>query len=656
MDSHIFSSTFSHLGYDMEDVFSSDHFKEIQQEKLKLQYHWDLKPGHYIDFRNAIFDKKDPIFSKDSTEERIMPGIDMMQLIVEKTFEEHKQDFDKLFNCREIKPYLRKQRINIVFNEHGLKEEKQTNDEHPELVKHLKKCAFSKTDLKNLRQDLNACRASKVLKERTLKMFETFNDCTMDPLFFNYFIELKEYLNGIKIKVHKYLEKPDRDATLEDFHTWLDKMIRSFEQAYHNRFHQSSRMRNISDFNLEYNGGIQQLISAYDMAYKTILKSLIKQDSKENCVYVSGYERVSSDRNSLCINIFHITYPELYASTIWKEAMNFYWIVLPDEEREKITRINIRENSELLLKPGSVGLLKHQIQSHKKFDHSSYVHRLMLASMNESFIHYLLADAAVFNIGYFGDFELFTHWYWTYFSQMSHFYNREGEMEPDVFIKFFCRWVFIKRFYRVNESKDIDYQIFDSKLTELQFCYTQEVYTFIDILLQELEKKDFLGFAQGMAGQYAFTYLNLPSSDSPIEQELSEEDKKVIEEKVSFLGQYFDSQQKFFEQGNIICFADKEDDEFHIKTLLLSYLRRIKGLSIHKEHSIKTLERNSKGEIEWRQQYNPIVSDPLGGMFMCNKEVRGQYYQSRSVFYKSLWGISLKIKKQYVTKITKACI
>lgn len=43
-----------------------------------------------------------------------------------------------------------------------------------------------------------------------------------------------------------------------------------------------------------------------------------------NCVYVSGYERVSSDLDSLRINNFRITYPALYAATAWKEAINFY--------------------------------------------------------------------------------------------------------------------------------------------------------------------------------------------------------------------------------------------------------------------------------------------------------------------------------------------
>ena len=66
-------------------------------------------------------------------------------------------------------------------------------------------------------------------------------------------------------------------------------MIRNFEQAYYNRFHHNSRILNIADLNLEYNGGIQQLISAYDTAYKTILKKLISNEAYDNCVYVSGY-------------------------------------------------------------------------------------------------------------------------------------------------------------------------------------------------------------------------------------------------------------------------------------------------------------------------------------------------------------------------------
>lgn len=644
---HVFSTTYSYCGYDME----WDTFPELtKKQRLTLQYHWDLKPGHYTDFEKAVFDDI-AIFSRDEVTKRILPGADMVQFVVENTFEQHLRNFESLHNCPGLRSFVRKQRINVIFRELGLETKVLTDEKsHPELLKHLRKCVFHAGELQAIRQDLDALRVSKVLKERTLKMYCTFNDCIADLLFFNYFIELKDYLKGILCRIHEYAGSEEDDISLEQFHVWLDNMIRNFEQAYYNRFHQSSRMRNISDFNLEYNGGIQQYISAYDMTYKTILKGLMLDDFQQNCVYVSGFERVSSDRKTLRINILHVTYPELCASIIWKEAMNFYWSEKENNAKSNLKQINIDRNENLLIQSEFLKLLRIQVQSDRHFRPDCYVHDLMLSALNENLIHYLLADAVVFNAGYGGDFDLVSYWYWVYFVQMSHFYDRKGRMEPAVFVKFLIRWLFIKRFKGTSLSEPEGFFTFDPKLSELFFCYYQEAKDFVDILIRKLECQDFFKYIGGVSAIFVRKLLELPD-EMVLTGRLSDKQAKVVKNSLLVCDENMEQKSTAFKNGEVICFdREKENDIMFIHNLIIAYLRQIKELAVRENSSIRILERDSKGQVIGRKtQYQNILADPLGGMFIWDGNRRGEYFRCRAIFYKSLWGFSQLMKKEYVS-------
>lgn len=646
-DAHIFATSFSHLGYDME----LSECQKNNKETLSFQFQWDLKPGHYIDFKKTIISEKH-IFT-ENIEERIMPGTDMMQLIVKDTsFEKFRTQVGHLSNEYLLQKYIRKQRINVVFNQHGMRQELRNSEGHPELMKRLRECGFTHSELAQLRQDLDACRVSKVLKERTMKMYGTFNDGITDLLFFSYFIELKGYLEGILKRISNYRNTLTGEISLEDFHTWLNRMIRNFEQAYYNRFHNSSRSLNISDFNLEYNGGIQQLISAYDTAYKTILEKLVKDEAENNCIYVSGYERVSSDKDSLRINISHITYPELYAATVWKEAMNFYWDSSEYSEYDtpkNLYQINIHTNNRLIVDDDSIRILKSRILHSKNYKPESYVHSLMFNSVSKVFIHYLMADAFVFKIGYMGNFNTFTFWYWHYFLQMSHFYNHEGEMLPESFIKFLIRWLFVKRIAR-EAASDLpdDYIAFEPKLAELWHCYIYEASTFIDVLLEELEKFDFMNHVDAEASQLEFQDLGLKES---LDKKLSDEEiVESINKHIHNLRMTLDKYATAFEEGKVVLLNRNEvSDFFFIRNLMFCYLQSVEAINQPNNKYTHVLERDDEGKILQREQYCSILADPLGGMFIYNGAKRGEYFKLRSVFYKSLWGAGFQIKKELLT-------
>lgn len=632
-DAHVFSTTYSYLGYDM--------FLDMPDDEITIQSHWDLKPGHFHPFVDAF----KSVLGIELEEKDITPSLDMIHHKQTKLFNGHKSDWKKLAASSEIRLCVRRWRIYVVFEDVKIDSPSNLDENHPSITLKWQKSAFKKEDLISLRSKLDSYRVSKVMKERTLKMYEIYNDGITDPLFFSYFIELRGYLEGLKKQI---IGLEHNRVSQEDFHIWLNGVITNFEKAYQNRFHQSSRMKNISDFNLEYNGGIQQLISAYDMAYKT-LSEVYTCEYKQNLVYVSGYERVSSDRNSLCINIFHITYPELFVSTIWKEMANFF---LESKDRKtdgSLESRNILFNEQFVTNPDYPLILLSRIKAHKYFNSSSYVHQLLVSSINENFLHYLLADMISFFYGYALNFELYHYWYWKYLAQMSHFYDYKGDMSPDVFIKLFIRLEFVRQLNPEKYSQGAGYSPFDPTLAELCFLYARDVSSFARIMHDELGRSDFKGYCYSVFGSLVCKEMKVtPPAEIQDAKKAEMWLKKLVAE---WAEPTRDKKMEFVERlkrGEICADSENKYSVTFVRQLFYAYLEAVKELDLKEDKALKILQRDEEGKVIREDEYTQIVSDPLGGMFTCSRDVRIEYQKYRSVLYKSLWGACLYIKKNYI--------
>lgn len=84
---------------------------------------------------------------------------------------------------------------------------------------------------------------------------------------FGYFIELRAFMESILSMIK--LLCADKGQMVQNAVSKMENVIQIFEYAYKNRFGQSYLVNEITDYNIEFNGGIQQLISAYDGAYKS---------------------------------------------------------------------------------------------------------------------------------------------------------------------------------------------------------------------------------------------------------------------------------------------------------------------------------------------------------------------------------------------------
>lgn len=323
---HIFSSSHINLGYHIAYRFGERmpaFMLPVDIQKVNLKLIWEPKVGH-----GRVFEKNIPVWLSEPVRlERALTGgstfsqnfsLEKIHLLEKECAENH------------IKQHVRRIKITLCWQDEeypGAENDALAGDDGA--VGKLAGRLFDPGRLGSIRKLLNECRVSKIAHERLLKIYGLFNEHIQNRLHAGYFLELWDALDNMENQLRDCAA--DHTLKIGDIDRILSETITSLEEAFYNRFHE----KEIQDNNLEYNGGIQQHLTSFDFVYKNIVKlfypPLVKDEANRSFVSISGYEKVTSIRNNLRLNINQITYPELFAISVWKEAANFSYAFVRDE-------------------------------------------------------------------------------------------------------------------------------------------------------------------------------------------------------------------------------------------------------------------------------------------------------------------------------------
>jgi hypothetical protein len=426
--SHVFSKTHTILGYDMEWLTSPNSFIPIKNESknIRIVQNWDIKPGHLNDFLKIANDKDDieidtfeipigegTLLTKFNTNNKELPDI----------FHSFK-DLLKEDSIKNIEDHIDKVRTSIYIKDEDIlkQTEKQTLiSEHTHVTSILKKYIFEKDRIKTIQKKLTSINISYILQNRILRMFRNYNDGMLDSLLFGYFIELKGFMDFIESYI---LNDAEQIENLNYIHNILGEFVNVFERAYNNRYQQSYKTINYADINLEYNGGIHQLISCYDSAFKSILSKL-GEDKPIGIAQVSSYESVSSIKYDINLNSFHVFMPELFASLIMKETSNFYYRRAKNNfSYENGLFLNRDEDGYLKMKSIRI-ILEDKL---KQTGPDVKINSILINSITNTFFNYIITDMFTYRIGYNNNIDLYYHWFFCTYLQDTRMLNTNGEI------------------------------------------------------------------------------------------------------------------------------------------------------------------------------------------------------------------------------------
>lgn len=649
----LFANTLTSIGFDLDLLLTkgrvANYFKKWDTNDLNLYTKLYVQPGQL----KAVVPKLKNLLSKNKK------ATDRIKLLIggrgdylyadENDFETFRRllqtiALDKRLDLKKhIKKIYTIPEISFEL-EHVLDVASDVPKDYKDFPSYLNAYTFKIKEINNIRRDLKRCRVSKILRDKVVNIFITYNDCIQDPVLFGYFIELKPFLDRVIIDIQNYNESKEY-FQITDVSKELDEMCEYFEKAHRNRFHQSYIMNEITDYNIEFNGGIQQIVSAFDGTYKSISNILGDDGSYQSFVYVTGYSGVDSNIYNVRLNYYHLFQPELFVANVTHEAAN--------------KLLDQRAYQEL----------------------NDLYDNILADDQYPVAVSYFLVDILTFYLAYNRDIRLFFYWHWSTFLQTSLYYNKDGAINENLFLQFLLRMMLLVKFADQKSGNNYAKELLGKKapsssIQKMWNKYRPMMKRKLSDLMDDPVIKAWMERSTMVA-----ELITIDDFCGLIEKNINHQNKieKIynrillkqheVKNERNFFRHYkdFDVRERLILGGRIeemleisedvvsafkngVAYTPKpysiiESSSFYFHSLIYGYLKLIMEIN---NGEIHVLNRDENGEPLPDKPGQEIYLDSTGGHYNCDYELRRKYFQYRYVLLKSLWGASARYKRNYI--------
>jgi hypothetical protein len=712
---HIFENSLTTLGYHLH-LFTKDETKpddlqflaHLDDPQLKLQTRWFIKPGHLSTFVQKL--PKEDQRNQDSGTETIQLTIGKGDLIYPNLnetddvgpFRDTRKKVEFVFRSDQLRPHFKESFTLPTFTvDRAYIEGLPTfeDEEHFKMHKELKKLEIPLETISAVKGWLKRLGMPSVLSEKIMTIISTFNVTIQDPLLYVYFVELRPFVVNTLIKTLSHfasaLARPDFKA--QEAEKILFFLTNVFESGFRNRYFQSFWTSDMTEINLDHRGGIQGILTAWDMVYKSLSRPLGELSGKSSFVFVSGYSGVISSEYALRLNYSHIFTPSIYLSIAGHEAANHFLKKLV-MEKEVFAQADDPYRLELLLEYYALVGLKAQVVPaieyypenkpvfiynpqapiFKQFDIAS---RVFLHHLTSEFYRYLIVDTITYFYCYNEDPALFWHYSWGYLLQMANTYDRPGKVNPHIFMVMLMRTIFILS--RFDKNFDANKLCSPAKvLDELWNKYAAKCSDFAQLLLKINFGKtegsidasclhDWMGYFEGLAQEVV---ISAHKAKQPEKGDLgfssfsgmsAEQRKKEYEERRKLINRITNQYIDIFRKGQFPIFSSSQiTNTSFVVMLIYSYLKLIKnfalddadGVEIEKKPKDILLQRNRiSGNVEPIDKENAanLLFDTVGGYFIHDLNKRREFFQYRTSLMKSFWNMAMKEKAEMIVQLLK---
>jgi hypothetical protein len=644
---HLFENSTSIFGFDFEifkqiddankDKTSPGLLDQVtsDQNPIKLFTRWFTKPGHLAEALKVVQGIEDP--------EDISVCIGRGDFIYSSFYGKdtiNTRDYIKGIVQAALEPDIRKhimQSYSIMEVPSRVKELMlpEVGCDHFYFLEHLHSLKVSVVELKKIMEKLRAFGVPKILKAKILNIFSNFNDGILDTVLYGYFSELLDLMAALTSIITDD-SNPTAKYGIKTLNKTLECYTVNFEKAYRNRFHQSYRMSEITDFTIEYKGGIHQLVTCFDSAFKAVCNGL---GSFHSFAYVSGTPGVFTTPVSICLNYFHIFQPEIFVAIATHEAANFLSFNKFETEVETFEKLKkIYQNSKMDKK-----------SLEQTFDQLLALDKKEEILKNFATLDYfrnVLVDLISFYFTYNQDVELFSYWYWNVFMQMPDAYKEPGNIDQLDFLGFLLRFLGVLKIS--GKSKEFDLAPSPNQKIEktwekwigccsgfldklLGLPHVDAIVTEMRILLESIVDKAYGNFIKGTE-----------TFDEKIEKvadEISHVAKKI---------------KDALKDGEVFAFDPGNLDSFQFTQAVFNgYLNLIRESGGGGKRN-PVLNRDQDGVPKIKKNKDAdFLFDPTGGIFTHDPLTRRNYFQYRAALTMTLWDMGMREKKnRLIQKMT----
>ncbi|REE24712.1 hypothetical protein DFQ09_10316 [Winogradskyella pacifica] len=644
----VFSDTHTYFGLNEKLIKSDEKDKYFQDFKkltqtgeitLKTEVEWHVKPGHVHGLENTLSSnnelkdligdtKKQFVLGKSDyllkeKETNILSNIYLIRHIIKS------EKYCDLFNdVRKIKSYVY---LDSCFEQCDI----EPKESKPLFwFDKLNKLCVTSAEFLEYDKYLKSLKISRQVRNKVLKIFSNYNNGIQNPILFPYFLDFTVFVENLK-KLIKYEFDRSKKVFIEvrTLEKKLNENIKVFQEGYNVRFLNGYHFENISDFDLDFNNSIQQLLSSYGTFVYEYGKSFYKPDKSKNEVEYSPIIQlndIDTISNDLSINysVHHLTSPEFVFATILKELLNHLELYNEDLNKQVLNQYN------------------NNLEKIKDKINESYLDDMFDSNLIE--VNYFIIDSIRFGLTFNYDFDLFSHWFWSYNFQNSALFNTSGMINEYRLRMELFRIMLIKNYFGIKKKMK---------------CPSPEIYSYWKMHYKKIDKiskaflknidKDngFLGFINGTFSKYFDNYTTneIISNSKELGEAIAELEK--IENRVSNLYKFDASKIGKF------IFNQLKNKEFSNNLYFLDDLMW-KLLNSHYESndkSITTMKRDwCKGEVlpQYKKAQEDVLYsiDPTGGVYFSDTIKTKKYFKDNAECLLKIIDFSLKQKKQFISE------
>lgn len=687
IDNHLFNDSTSIFGCSLYNDTAKfiNSFTENEDDILKMQTKWFVKPGHY----RELYAELNKEYSNIGFDNTPYLSIGRGDMIIGDFINLKIKDLSKLNNIlynEKITTHVKEMTtsVNFKLDANILENYQPITNEHTNEI--TSKYIIEQSIINELESKLKSLNISKLLTQRVLSLCNLFNIVVTDIVLVGNFIELDSF---IKVQIIDYIFQYYEEIALNKKNEKIEidkealvKKIKSnceyAEHAFYDRFFQTHRTSELTDINLDYNGSIQQILSVYDTLFRYLVFNInnsktnnylrfyaepkINRGIAHTCTFITHKLNVKCTESAIFLNYHHIFYPSTFLSIIIHEVsnyyidslmseMNFHINALADNDESLDEKIavynnylcyfnteNFNEKTFLKCDPNSVINIKTLLKStttNEKF--------IKIFEAHKDLTIYFLADAFTFSLSFHCDKELYRKWHVSYLLlQANHLYETTHKIKAEeIFVNFF-------RYFSILNTFKIKYTI-EEEIEEI-INLIPDFYNYIDYKKIIIEVDKIIKNIQNVNELTTFYGIIYSLSKDKYK---SLYNKDVIEMDKDFL----ESNIENFVKGNLVDLKYSNGDEntaFNYRLSMFLYtIVHLVFEDVNHKKGINVIERFQYGEEQGKIRKDQIpftadrAIDSLGGFFTTTPEIRRKIFQYNAVIYKSLWHFTQLYKKEY---------
>ncbi|MCI1265612.1 MAG: hypothetical protein LKG19_03485 [Saprospiraceae bacterium] len=439
-DGHVISHSYTYYGYKNVELLCDI------SSNLSYRTVFYVKPGHGQTLHDEIIK---PLFPSGSPIPKVVigngdlvyefSGTQMMSII--NNLDKINQHIDKYFTS----PQHQIDKIG-----------KLVSNNHPYYYSVLNQLQFNKQLLSDLYDTFDKLGISSNVRSRFMNIYVKYQHACRDPIMYSFFIDLQQVLIGIADCMTKPLFINDF-KNVSELSNYLLDFSYNFEQSLFSRYGTSYDMSEVPDWNMDFSGGLQSILSSFEFNYKLLesfciaakqkyllnnLNSQNNQNSEINqmnllsrsFIFLSSKSGNKSMDYALRIDAFHIYQSEFYAMVLWKEISN--WLLTEDEFTQLINKKEIHPDKKVIFRDLHIDLIHFRTQ-------------------------------------FFNNWELYSYWFFGTICQDSNIYDFKGEIEEESAQLFIHRYLLVKHFIIGLDEDDSD---FFSKIHPFKDIYFSNIF------------------------------------------------------------------------------------------------------------------------------------------------------------------------------------